>query len=253
MYMLTCSEWSNDVIRYEGAGIYRHSRLVRTAPLQITRDGLVARSTILWQNSSSAGAKAAGTAVSAKLTATATIANTGTTAAHAGAFVKFTLVDASTGRVVGSATTAAAVFPPISPGSNVTATREIEVLSPKLWAARSPTLYTVVAELHGGGGGGGNSVGGGGGGGVIDGVNVSHGFRVLTFSGADGEPSCTLNNRCVRMCCKNTTRTHDCYGTSNKQTNKQTNKLPNKRKKQLPPKPHNNTTRQAIQVVRFFC
>lgn len=239
--MLTCGEWSNDVIRYEGAGLYRHSRLVRTAPLQINRDGLVARSTILWQNSSSASDKAAGTAVSAKLTATATIVNTGTTAAHAGAYVKFTLVDESTGSVVGSASTAAAKFPSILPGSNVTATREIEVLSPKLWAARSPTLYTVVAELHGGGDGGGNS-GGGGGGGVIDGINVSHGFRVLTFSGADGEPSCTLNNRYVRMCCKN-------YPYARLLWNLKTNKQPNKRKNNPPPKKTNNTTLQAISVV----
>ena len=30
---------------------------------------------------------------------------------------------------------------------------------------------------------------------VIDGVNVSHGFRELIYSGADGRPSCTLNRR----------------------------------------------------------
>jgi beta-galactosidase len=84
---------------YEGAGIYRHSRIVRTASLQIGKDGLVARSSIRWLINSTAEDAVA---KSAKLTVAATILNTGAGIAPAGSFLTFTLVEASTGKVVGT-------------------------------------------------------------------------------------------------------------------------------------------------------
>ena len=171
---------------YEGAGIYRHSRLVRTPqPLQISQDGVVARSSIKWpQLTVAGGADAAAAATSATLTIDATIVNTGrAAAAPAGSYVNLTLVETSTGVVVGSATTANRKFAAVPTGGKVTATATIVLPSPNLWAARTPTMYTVKAELCRDGSA------------VIDSVSVSHGFRDLTFDGTDGQPSCTLNRR----------------------------------------------------------
>ena len=161
----------------EGAGIYRHTRLVRTAPLHIAQDGLVARSSIAWSAGSGAGADAA------TLSATATLTNTGAAATATGATVAFTLVDPTTGRGVGSASSAP--LPPIPPGGRAEASATITVASPKLWSARSPALYTLAAEVHTGGDPAS----------AADAVSVTHGFRSLVFSGADGEPSCALNRR----------------------------------------------------------
>lgn len=155
----------------EGAGIYRHSRLVRTALLQIGRDGLVARSSIEWRGNS---------AKSAVLTASATIVNTAAGSVTAGARVVFQLVEGSTGAVAGAVSSAK--LPAVASAGSVTASGAIELASPRLWTAQSPALYTVVAELRRGDA-------------VIDAVNVSHGFRDLAFTGADGAPSCTLNRR----------------------------------------------------------
>lgn len=88
------------------------------------------------------------TAYSAKVAVTTTIVNTAASTAHAGARINVTLVEASTGEVAGTATTVK--FPSLIPGSSSTTTVDITVASPKLWAARSPALYTVMAELfHG--------------------------------------------------------------------------------------------------------
>eukprot|EP01047_Picozoa_sp_COSAG01_P042130 COSAG01_NODE_3661_length_5817_cov_5.145331_3_plen_110_part_00 len=62
----------------------------------------------------------------------------------------------------------------------------ISVRSPKLWSARSPALYDVVAEV-------GTAAAKN-----IDAINITHGFRSLVFSGADGVPSCALNGRAFK-------------------------------------------------------
>ena len=122
---------------YEGAGIYRHSRLVRAAPLQIGPNGVVARSTIEWRE---------GHPDTAQLAATATVVNTGASAAAAGHRIVFTLVETATGVTVG--TSSSAELPPIAPGASASVSGSIRVASPRLWAARSPELYTVMAELQ---------------------------------------------------------------------------------------------------------
>ena len=165
---------------YEGSGIYRHARLVRTSSLQVAQDGLVARSTITRTAEGSAAAAAA----SATLAVSANITNAGSRAAAAGASVAFTLVERASGKVV--ATANSAVLQEIPAGASCDASATITVHSPKLWSARDPALYDVSAEL---------SADGGGSGSPIDAVNITHGFRTLEFSGADGKPSCALNGQ----------------------------------------------------------
>ena len=99
---------------YEGAGIYRHSRLVRAAPLQIGPDGVVARSTIEWHG---------GLADTAQLAATATVVHTGASSAAAGHQVVFKLVEAATGTTVGTASSAQ--LPSIAPGASASASGSI--------------------------------------------------------------------------------------------------------------------------------
>jgi hypothetical protein len=166
---------------YEGGGIYRHARVVRVATLRVAQDGLVARSEIQFADFEATAAAATATAAeSASLVATATIENAGTAAAAAGATVVFMLVERGSGEVVGKATSA--VLGLIPAGGSADATASISVSSPKLWNARTPQLYTVMAELSADNGGP-----------AIDAVNVTHGFRTLVFSGADDKHSCELN------------------------------------------------------------
>jgi beta-galactosidase len=87
---------------YEGAGIYRHARVVRSAPVRVARDGLVARSQL--SGLAPRGAARTTVAAAAVLSLSATIENAGATAAAAGVEVSFSLVDKHSGAVVGRAT-----------------------------------------------------------------------------------------------------------------------------------------------------
>lgn len=156
---------------YEGAGIYRHARVVRSATVRIAQDGLVARSEVDWLGSE---------AQTATLSAVATVENADTAAVAAGVYVAFTLVERETGAVVGAATSA--TLAAIPAGGSADASAVITVASPSIWSARSPDLYTVIAEVTAAKGAQ-----------IIDSVNVTHGFRTLVFSGADDTPSCALN------------------------------------------------------------
>ena len=85
----------------------------------------MARSTINFTAADDAAGEGVA-ADSATLTATVTITNTAVTAAPAGARVAFTLVEASTGKVVGTSMTAK--LPSIPAGGGATAT-----CVPALW------------------------------------------------------------------------------------------------------------------------
>ena len=157
---------------YEGGGIYRHARIVRSATVRIAQDGLVARS------ESMTGAAAVEAAL---LSVVATVENTNTADTPPGMRVAISLVQRSSGIVVGNATsTSLSVIP--SKGT-VDATAVVAVPSPELWGPHNPALYDVVATVVGTDGQT-----------ALDSVNVTHGFRTLTFSGADGTPSCTIND-----------------------------------------------------------
>jgi beta-galactosidase len=162
---------------YEGAGIYRHARMVRSGEVRIAKDGLVARSEI----SSTAQQQATAT-----LTAAATIENTGHDSTAAGVHVVVTLVEKKSGIIVGEATSTA--LGAIPAGGSADASVVISVSNPKLWSSRQPELYVVMARVVGA-----TSAGEGGQKTTFDTVNVTHGFRTLVFSGADGTPSCALN------------------------------------------------------------
>ena len=160
---------------YEGAGIYRHARVVRSAAVRIAQDGLVARSDI----------SAATQPATATLTTVATIENTGLSAVAAGVHIAVTLVEKASGAVVGKAVSA--TLEALPPGGSADASAVISVSNPKLWSSRHPDLYVVMAEVFGAPGTlvrEQNS--------PLDSVNVTHGFRTLVFSGADGTPSSVL-------------------------------------------------------------
>lgn len=154
---------------YEGSGIYRHARMVRSGTVRIAEDGLVARS------------ESTTDAVATQLTVVATVENTGAADAPPGMCVAISLVQKSSGIVVGNATST--LLSAIPSKRTVDATVVVEVPSPELWGPHNPALYDVVARVVAADGQT-----------ALDSVNVTHGFRTLTFSGADGTPSCTIND-----------------------------------------------------------
>ncbi len=167
---------------YEGAGIYRHARIVRSSTVRIAQDGLVARSEI----SSTANQPATAT-----LTTVATIENTGHASVAAGVHVAVTLVEQASGVIVGQTTSAA--LGAIPAGDSADASAVISISNPKLWSSRHPELYVVMAEVVGA-----TATVQGGQMNTLDSVNVTHGFRTLVFSGADGTPSCALNGEAFK-------------------------------------------------------
>ena len=172
---------------YEGSGIYRHSRIVRSAAVQIAQDGLVARSEISPAHPSSGAesdsAALATQSATATLTTVATIENTGPAAVAAGGHIAVTLVEKVSGAVVGAATSAALGVIPA--GGSVDASAVISVSNPKLWSSRRPELYVVMAKVVGAAGAADRGQQ------TLDSVNITHGFRTLVFNG--GTPSCALN------------------------------------------------------------
>jgi beta-galactosidase len=158
---------------YEGAGIYRHARIVRSTTVRIAQNGLVARSEIT---------PSQGTAQRARLTAIATVENAGVDDIPSGVHVSIIVVEKSSGIVVGSATSTPLGL--IQANSKIDASAVVVVQSPTLWGPHNPALYDVVAKVVAADGKH-----------TLDSVNVTHGFRELTFSGAEGAPSCTLNGK----------------------------------------------------------
>ena len=155
---------------YEGAGIYRHARIVRSAPVRVAADGLVARSNIQW-----AGDEAS----SASVFITASIENIGKHDAQ-NVRVNVSIVEKSSAKTVASSSSH--VSGRVAHGDAMDAVVNLTVLKPKLWNAREPNLYDVVATvLHSDQ--------------SVDQFNITHGFRTLDFTGVDGQPSCSLNRR----------------------------------------------------------
>ena len=116
---------------YEGAGIYRHVWLVKTAPVHVAPWGTFVRTDVR------RGA--------ATVTVQTEVANDGEGAAPCR--VRVSVTDQA-GRVVGSATSAA-VRP--EPRSSRTLTQHIVVNAPKLWSLESPNLYRLTTSVESGG------------------------------------------------------------------------------------------------------
>jgi beta-galactosidase len=112
---------------YEGAGIYRHTRLVKRPPVHLVTDGVFVQPV----------KQADGTWV---IPAEITVENTGRTNSSAG--VELTLMDPE-GKKMASVSTNAEI-PEL--GSKVLRP-EIKVTDPKLWSVDHPVLYTVEARV----------------------------------------------------------------------------------------------------------
>lgn len=150
---------------YEGGGLYRHVRLVRTNALHIASDGVMA-----YSNLTGIDARGA-TASGASMHASVAVENDLTTPAeHVQA--RFTLFDTH-GASVGSQTSAVATVPGTTTSEFHAVLSDLGV-SVKLWGPKTPTLYTLATEILI------NGITTG------DGVNRSFGFRSLQYDSTVG-------------------------------------------------------------------
>ncbi len=138
---------------YEGAGIYRHSWLVKRPPLHVVTDGVFANPT----------KKPDGDWL---LPAEVTIANAGT--APRNAVVEVNVLDRQD-KVVAAGT--AGVTVPVL--EERTARIPITVSGPELWSLEDPALYRVVATVKEGGR-------------TVDELTVKCGFRTIRFTADSG-------------------------------------------------------------------
>jgi beta-galactosidase len=138
---------------YEGAGIYRHVWLVKTAPLHVGRYGTFV-STELNPNT-------------ADVTARVTILNEGTNTA---AFeIEQTILNAD-GKIVA---TDRAKPAELKAGDMAEFSTVLKVANPNLWSIESPYLHTLVTTLHQDGA-------------VVDRYDTTFGIRVIRFDPNEG-------------------------------------------------------------------
>ena len=147
---------------YEGAGIYRHVWLVKTAPLAIAPDGVFVYSH--FKDNTPVGP--------AEIHVETTLANAARTAADATVSWEIFAPDGNvvarlkqTARIDGAATAAVAQITPVS--------------APELWSPESPRLYTLVTTVESGGG-------------IVDRKETDFGIRTVGF---DAEKGFMLNGR----------------------------------------------------------
>jgi beta-galactosidase len=116
---------------YEGAGIYRHVWLTKTAPVHVAYDGTFVSSTLADE--------------SATVRARARVANDGETDAKAE--VRFTVI-APNGAVVarGSGGTVT-----LAPGAERELASDLPVAAPALWSLETPALHMLVTQVVAGG------------------------------------------------------------------------------------------------------
>jgi beta-galactosidase len=116
---------------YEGAGIYRHVWLAKTAPLHVAHWGTFVTTGV--ENNSAA------------VTARATIANEGTN--NAVFVIGQTILDADGKSIAGSKTKKLS----LKPGTRGDFTNVLAVSSPKLWSPETPCLYKLITTVVSGG------------------------------------------------------------------------------------------------------
>jgi beta-galactosidase len=148
---------------YEGAGIYRHTWLVKRSPVHIVTDGVFANPV-----------KQAGNRWT--IPVEVKLANTGTNAAEVE--VESTLLDPS-----GKPAAAAHTKQRIEPFDSPVATYEIAVESPSLWSVEQPALYSVRTAVKSGSG-------------VMDEATTRCGFRTIRF---DPDRGFFLNDQPVKL------------------------------------------------------
>ena len=179
---------------YEGGGIYRPVRLVRTALLHLVPNSLSAVSTVLPPaeaaaaavGSSAAGAGAGGGA--AVVRPTVRVRN-GDSMAAATLQAEFSLVDDSTGDVVAAGNTLTTTLAAGDADEVHMLAPYLRVAEPKLWSVRTPTTYTLCARvllLQTGGVASSISTAKNATGTEVDAVNVTVGIRSVRFDAARG-------------------------------------------------------------------
>jgi beta-galactosidase len=148
---------------YEGAGIYRHVWLAKTAPLHIAHWGTFV-TTEVGENSSA-------------VTARATLSNDGTN--NAVFVIGQTILDAD-GKAVASSKSGELS---LQPGAKGDFTNELAVSSPNLWSPETPYLYKLVTTVTSGGA-------------QVDRYETPFGIRTIRF---DADKGFFLNGRRVEL------------------------------------------------------
>lgn len=148
---------------YEGAGIYRHTWLVKRNPVHLVTDGVWAHPVRAEDGSWS-------------IPVEATLENSGCTSAHAE--IEVTLLDPS-GNKVAKAWAAATV----EVLEQAVAKVSIPVSSPILWSVEAPALYQVCTVVRQGGA-------------MVDGLTTRCGFRAIRF---DADHGFFLNDQPLKL------------------------------------------------------
>jgi beta-galactosidase len=148
---------------YEGAGIYRHTWLVKRSPLHIVTDGIFANPV---RNAEGSWA----IPVEATLYSTEQKAST--------VDVESTLIDPD-----GKAVTTGHTEATVQPLAESTAKFSLSVHSPRLWSVDQPTLYTVRTVVKRDGA-------------VLDEVTIRNGFRTIRF---DPDQGFFLNDQPMKL------------------------------------------------------
>ena len=141
---------------YEGAGIYRHVRLVKTAPVAVVPDGVFVYSR--FKNNVPQGPAA--------INIETQIANDQVNSS--GVVVENTILDPD-GRTVGTSHSAAT----ITASGKVDVKQEIQVTSPLLWSPETPQLYKVITTVRADGK-------------ILDRVQTEFGIRTFAFDASRG-------------------------------------------------------------------
>lgn len=149
---------------YEGAGIYRHTWLVKRSPVHVVTDGVYANPV--------RGADGRWT-----IPAEVTLANTGTNAASAS--VEVGVFDSVGKKIAGGKSAAVRIVPM----DQVLAKVSIPVKSPQLWSVEHPNLYTVRTMVLSDGK-------------PVDAVSTKCGFRTIWF---DKDKGFFLNDQPLKL------------------------------------------------------
>lgn len=163
---------------YEGAGIYRHVYLNKTAPLHVAPDGVSVSSTLQDR--------------SAELTARVTVENHGTAAARFE--LEFTVLDPE-GRPLKSQVSSTH---DLLPGAAAELASSLPVANPQLWSLETPVLHRLVTAVRS------NGV-------VVDRVETPFGIRSLRF---DPDHGFFLNEKHVLLLGTNNHQDHAGVGTA---------------------------------------
>ena len=148
---------------YEGAGIYRHVWLTKTAPLHLAAWESYVRTQV--------------TSAAASLSLNTVVENQGTDASRA--VVKWTILDAA-GRAVASAQ---AEPRSVAPGEKATFSASARLPSPTLWSPDNPYLYCALVSVDSAAG-------------TQDAERVMFGIRTIAF---DADKGFFLNGRPLKI------------------------------------------------------